>query len=165
MLLNGGQAEAARGEFHRAVEIDPENAPARVGEAISLLALERWTEAAQRLEASVEHLPRDPALKLLLSRLRAAAPEASVRDGERALELARALHQERPSVRSAEALALALAELGRFDEAVRWLRQALEVVRRAGDAQLAATLERRLTDVEAGRAYRAAGPSDLIVLP
>lgn len=165
LLLNSGRPAAAREEFHRAVEIDPDNAPGRVGEAISLLVLERWAEAAERLEEGVERLPRDPALQLLLSRLRAAAPEASVRDGARALELARAFHRERPSVRSAEAQALALAELGRFDEAARWLRQALEVVRRAGDAQLAATLERHLTDVEAGRAIRAAAPSDLIVLP
>lgn len=165
MLLNQGEVEAARQEFHRAVEIDPANARARVGEAISLLALERWTAAAERLEEGVERVPEDPALQLLLARLRAAAPDASVRDGGRALELARRLHRLRPSVRSAEAQALALAELGRFDEAASWLRRALDVVRGTGDGVLARELERVLADVEDGRAFRASGPSDLIVLP
>lgn len=165
LLLNLGRAEAAHRELQRAVELDPDNARARVGEAISLLALERWPAAARRLEEGVTRLPEDPALQLLLSRLRSAAPDASVRDGERALELARALHRSRSSVRSAEAQALALAELGRFDEAARWLRQALEAVRRAGDARWARSLEEVLSEVEAGRPFRAAGPSDLIVLP
>lgn len=165
LLLNRGQVEAAREEFRRAVEIDPDHAPARVGEAISLLALERWDEAGRALEEGLRSLPGDRASRLLLSRLRAAAPDPSVRNGEQALELARSLHRERPTVRSAEAQALALAELGRFEEAAGWLRQALEVVRRTGDSALTRALEARLADVEAGRPFRAETASDLIVLP
>lgn len=165
LLLNRGDVAAAREEFRRAVEIDSGNERAWVGEAISLLALARWAEAAQRLEAGVERLPGDPALRLLLARLRAAAPDAEVRDGERALELARGLHRERPSVRHAETLAWALAETGRFEEAAGLVRQALEVVRRAGDERLGRSLQELLTGLEAGRPVRADGPSDLIVLP
>lgn len=165
LLLNRGDVTGAREEFHRAVEIDSGAERAWVGEAISLLASAQWAEAARRLEAGVERLPQDPALRLLLARLLAAAPDAAVRDGERALELARGLHRERPSVRHAETLAWALAETGRFEEAADLVRHALEVVRRAGDARLGRSLQELLTGLEAVRPFRADGPTDLIVLP
>jgi hypothetical protein len=61
----------------------------------------------------------------LLARLLAAAPDVNVRDAPAALELARGLVTERRSWRSLETLALALAALGQYQEAVGLQKEAM----------------------------------------
>ena len=53
-------------------------------------------------------------------------PDASIRDGQRALELAEKVFAAKPEPAYAEVVAAALAELGRCDEATVWQQQVLE---------------------------------------
>ena len=85
-----------------------------------------------------------------LARLLAASPELDVRDGTRALALAQAVYRARPSAFYGEIVTLALAELGRCEEAAAWQRQLLVTVEQDGDNQLAARLRRDLPRYEAG---------------
>jgi hypothetical protein len=61
-----------------------------------------------------------------------------VRDGRQALELAETLVKDSGDARAAasvdlaEAMAMALAEVGQYDEAARWQRQAMAGAERAG---------------------------------
>ncbi len=109
---------------------------ARFGEAMALVRLGRYRDALQLLEAAGERYPEEPSFPHALARLLAAAPEPGVRDGARALTLVERLAEEYRTVAVAETMAMALAELERFGEAIEWQRLAMEVA--ADAAQVAA---------------------------
>lgn len=136
-----GRSEEALGHFDRAVELAPFDATARVDQAEELLALGRFAEARDRLDEADALMPTDARVVTALVRLLAASPAYELRDGERALKLARELVQARPTAESAESLAMALAEVGRCDEAAGWQRRAIEVLRKAGDTSRLEAME------------------------
>jgi len=145
-LRRGGRAEPAVEHYRRASELAPGDPHARYGEATTLIALGRWRPAVERLEAAHRALPDDPVLAATLARVLASCPRAELRDGPRALELAQRLVAADNSLGHAELLAMALAEVGRFDLAVRQQEAALAAARAAGrrdlETRLAAGLER-----------------------
>ena len=111
--------------------------------------------ALTALERSVEAFPQNLALQHLLARLLAASQQASVRDGERALEVARQLVTTRASLEHVETLAMALAELGRFDEAVARQRDVVRQLETAGEVTGLSTARMRLELYESGEPCRA----------
>jgi len=165
LLVRAQQPEQALGHFQGVLDHHPESVPAHLGRATVLLLLGRYRQARTALEKSLETLPGNAAVALLLARVLTAAPEDSVHDGARAEALARQLDEALSNPRSAELRALAAAETGRFDEALRWQRTAVERARQAGQERLASYLARRIPLYEAGRVWRARGPAELIVLP
>lgn len=126
MLQKLGRYDEAAGYCRRAVEIDPTMAPAQFGLARNLALAGRWAETRQALEAVQSSLRDNPVFVNRLARVLAAAPDGEVRDGARALELAERSYQRGDNAEAAETLAMALAELGRFDEAIRYQEQAIE---------------------------------------
>lgn len=124
-LRQSGRLEAALASYRRARELAPGLASARFGVAAVLILERSFEPAAAELDAGLKALPGSRELQLLRARLLAAAPRPELRDGPRALELARAAVRGGETVADAETLAMALAELGRFDDAIRWQRSAL----------------------------------------
>jgi tetratricopeptide (TPR) repeat protein len=149
----GRPAEAAE-SFRRTVELDPGSGPARYAHAVTLVELERWRDARAALEEAHRLLPGDRYLANLLARLLAAAPDPAVRDGERARVLAERLVAAERDVLHVAALAKAMAEVGRFDEAVRWQEDALAAARRAGRRDLEAALAADLARFRRGEPSR-----------
>lgn len=130
-LRRSGRAAAALGRYEQV----PDRRDARFGEVMALADLGRWRDARDRLAAGVERHPWEPAFPLALARLLAAAPDAALRDGARALALARALAEEVRTTAVAETVAMAHAELGRFSAAVEWQRLAMSVAAEAGQPE------------------------------
>ncbi|MGH9380104.1 MAG: tetratricopeptide repeat protein [Thermoanaerobaculia bacterium] len=141
-----GRPAEAEASLRRAIELEPGSGPARYAHALTLIDLERWREARIALDEAHRLLPGDRYLANLLARLLAAAPDPTVRDGRRALALTERLVATERDVLHVEALGKALAEVGRFEEAVRWQEDALAAARRAGqpalESRLAADLDR-----------------------
>ena len=131
-LRRTGRFEAALPHYR---QIQGEQA--RFGEAMALVRLGRYREARQALGAAMERYPAEPSFRHALARLLAAAPDAGVRDGPRALALVQALAQEYRTAGVAETMAMAMAELGRFGEAVEWQGLAMGV---AADAARSAVV-------------------------
>ena len=131
-LRRTGRFEAALPHY-RAIQGEQ----ARFGEAMALVRLGRYGEARRGLDAARERYPAEPSFPNALARLLAAAPDAGVRNGARALALAERLAEEHRTVAVAETMAMALAELGRFAEAIEWQRLAMGV---AADAALTAVV-------------------------
>jgi hypothetical protein len=100
---------------------------------MALLQGREWTRARWALNESLATHPGNAELSVLLCELLATAPVQEARDPERAMALARSLISGNPSARHAEAVALALAAQGRWDEAVTWQSQLLDQAQR-GDA-------------------------------
>jgi tetratricopeptide (TPR) repeat protein len=157
-LRRSGEAEQALRHYAPVVAADPRQAEARLGSAMCLVHLERWTAARDELEGAVGVLPDQPALAHALARILVSAPDDAVRDARRAMVLLGPLARQGQNTEVAETIAMALAEAGRFDEAIEWQRKAIEVVRsRGGDA---GRMQENLALYERGEACRTPWPPE-----
>lgn len=153
-LRRGGRPAAALASYRRVLAREPAWREARFGEAMALVRLARHREALERLRAAMDVLPDDPAFPLAAARLLAASPDARVRDGRQALALARALEAGHKTTAVAETMAMALAELGRFAEAIEWQRAAMSGAAAAGQAETSQRMAANLVLYRLGRPCR-----------
>ncbi len=159
-LLAG--ALGAQGDFDGAAEqygavlaVDPADQNARFGRAISLLLAGRERDARDALEGWLTLSAEGVPLKHLLARLLATALDPELRDGARALRLAEEVFQAAPRLDHAETLAMAYAEIGRFDEALSWQQRIIERARASGETARIGQLEARRAQFERREAVRA----------
>jgi len=154
-LRRSGKLEASAAAYAEIVEIDPAASDARFGRAMALVRLRRFAEARTVLEDAVRIHPDQPGLVHALARLLAAAPDDAVRDGARALAIMQSLEKTTaPSVAVIETTAMALAETGRFAEAVTRQQQAIAMAKAARRPDIAAHLSDTLRRYESGLASR-----------
>ncbi len=154
-LGRGGRLTDAADAFTAALTLDRSNEQAWFGRATALMLAGSDRGARTALEEGLAELPASIPLGHALARLLAASSDDAVRDGQRALELARSVLDRQPALAHAETLAMALAEVGRFREAAEWQRRILREARAAGQGGGVARLERHLALYEAGRPVRA----------
>ncbi|MDH3403595.1 MAG: tetratricopeptide repeat protein [Acidobacteriota bacterium] len=121
LLAARGDHELAIVHFEAAVGQQPEDEEAWIGEAQSWIALGDFARAVERLETANAILPRSTTVAFALVRMLAAAPDRSLRDGARALELARQVFDIRPTTDFAGLVALSMRELGRCADAAQFL--------------------------------------------
>ena len=163
-LRESGAPEAALQEYARLAQLAPKNDIVWLGRATALLQLGRCADARAAIESGAGELPRDGALAQALARLLAtcpaASPDARARDGAKALAIASELYAARPAPEHAEALAMALAGLGRFPEAVERQKQAIHDAEAAGKAALLPELRANLALFAAGKPSRTAWPPE-----
>jgi tetratricopeptide (TPR) repeat protein len=109
------------------------------------------TEYQKVLELDSKHLPAHVSLAWLL----ATCPEASLRDGNKAVELGQQAEQlaggESPQI--LDTLAAAYAEAGRFGEAVETARRALNLSATKNNQPLADAVQTRLELYETHSPY------------
>jgi tetratricopeptide (TPR) repeat protein len=103
--------------FAEAARLQPANVRAHLDQARAWMAANQWRRARAALESGLERLPGDPVLGSALAEVLAGSPDPAVRDGKRALDLATAAYRAKRGFEHGEAVGMALAELGRFDEA------------------------------------------------
>lgn len=123
-LLEAGRPDQAAQAFRRLVEEQPEALLPRLKEAESLARASRWQEAQSALEEGVEQMPHSGELLHALARVLVTSPVVSLRDPERAVDLAEAVYRARPTSQHADTLAMALEAVGRPGDA-RALRRDL----------------------------------------
>jgi tetratricopeptide (TPR) repeat protein len=131
-LLRESDYRGAAEQYAQAVKIDPRHQAARRAEAVSLARAGDYAAARTRFEEARRVLPKSMIVAHGMARLLAAAPDAKVRDGQRALPLALAVFQTRKSTKHAATVAMAYAEVGQFEEAIRWQKQAVAVAQESG---------------------------------
>jgi tetratricopeptide (TPR) repeat protein len=139
-----GRFAPASQHYQEVVRIDPSSAEARFGYAIALVRLGRYREARDSLTESLTLLHDQPMLTLALARILASAPDASVRDGRRALVLAQQLAQTTKTTDVGETMAMAFAEVGDYSSAVDVQKDVMAVAAQAGQRDTVAIMERNL---------------------
>ncbi len=155
--------EEALSQFTRVIDAAPHHGPARRGEVTALLLQSKYADARSRLQEGLEVMPRNRALAHGLARLLASAPSTSVRDGDLAVRIATQVHQESRRADSAETLAMAFAEAGRFVEAMEIQKQLLEAAaRNSAGGRLVDHWQEQLRSYEQSQPWRLKAPEEVI---
>jgi len=139
-LLRLSREDEAIEVMTRVRSVTPDNEEMLVSLSILLAHRERYLEAVALLEDGHRRFPDRVPTTTTLARLLASSPDLSLRDGSRALALAMAVYSSNPTPVAGESVALALAELGRCDEAVEWMRRAVAEAERVNDTPEGARL-------------------------
>ena len=156
-LQLSGRREDARDLFARAVELDPSNATAWLSEASLWILDKNFATARERLESALRQSPEHPGINHTLARLLATCPLSAVRDGRRSLALARKALGLENKLEHAETIGMALAELGQFEEAIRWQRGLLNQAAMSGERKSLDQLMSHLRVYESRQAVRISG--------
>ena len=159
-LRRRGRVEASLPHYAEALRINPAVSQASFGYAMGLVRLGRYQEARDRLDRDVQAFPDQLGFAHALARLLSAAPDDRVRDGARANTIMTRLLKNQRTPALAETMAMTQAELGRFDEAVRWQRMAIDLARQAGRTEMIPRLAEILASYEGGRPSRTPWAND-----
>jgi len=151
-LVRTGRLEEALPHYTRVREIDPAQSLAWLREATVLMGLGRFADAGAVFEARLRVDATDRRAAHSLARLLAGAPDPTLRDGPRAMTIAGALLQVDNAAPNAETAAMALAETGRFEEAISIQRTLVEEARRQGRTGDERRLSRNLVRYERSEA-------------
>ena len=135
-----GREEETIDSLRTVASLDPGDEDALMDLAILLTRRARYDEARALLDQANRLFPDRGRTAAALARLLAASPDPLLRDGDRALALALAVYQARPTPAYGDIVVLALAELERCGDAADWQRRLLSAAERDGDGDLAARL-------------------------
>jgi tetratricopeptide (TPR) repeat protein len=148
--------EEAEAELSRVVEFDPANEDALLARVNILLVRKEYKQALTALEKAHERFPQKGRTAVTLAYLLAASPQIELRDGTRALSLAQAAYEATGTSNHGALVAMALAELGRCDEAADWARRMIAKASAEGQTDFAEKLKVDLNRYEKERPCRPA---------
>ncbi len=148
MLIEEGQVTEAIPLLLSALQRQPDLQSALFNLATAYDRTAEWKLAIEHYEKALGSAPPDPDAALALAWILATAPDPSVHDGEKAVQLATYAVQRR-GARALEVLAAALARAGEWEEAVRRQQEAIARAR----AEQKKELEERLRLYESHRAF------------
>ena len=151
-----GRHEEAIEHFRAALAVKPDHTAAHNNWALSALELGRAGEAIEHFRSALQLKPDFVEAMSNLAWLLATNPDANLRNGAEALQLAEAAcrltHYDQPL--PLLIFAAASAETGRWEEAVSLATRATEIAAARSDPDLRQNCELVLTTVKAGRPYR-----------
>ena len=146
VLAGYGRLDEAAEQYRQAFKYDPGFAAAARNWADLLIERRRYADALSALQSAVQSLPDDPYFRGTLAWVLATCSDDRLRDGRVALEQAdlacRLTGNTDPW--SLDARAAALAELGRFDEALTAARAARQAAQAQNLPDLVRQIEQRL---------------------
>ena len=162
-LRRAGDPAAALEQYRTVLRMDPDVADARFGAAMALVQLRRYREARDRLDAGIEAFPGASIFPHALARLLAAAPDAEVRDGPRAMRLVEQIAaQGERTIDLGETMAMAMAEVGRYGQAAAVQRDLVAAAEAEGMRNAVPRLAANLRLYEQDRPCRTPWPADAI---
>ncbi|MGP8200264.1 MAG: tetratricopeptide repeat protein [Limisphaerales bacterium] len=160
-LAQKGKLDDAVTQYQLALQIRPDDEVAHVSLGIVLARAGRAGEAISHLQKALQLKPADPEIQNNLAWLLATCPEAPLRDGNKAVELARQANAltggGNPVV--LHTLAAALAEAGRFSEALETAQRALALAAAQSNTRLAGQLQIEMKLYQTGSAFHLPEPT------
>ena len=159
-LAAEGQVDEALPYLERALELDPRNARAHFYLGLALYDRGRSQNAVAHLNEAIRLGSEDVPILWQTAWILATSPDASVRDGPRAVELAKSAIQysKGQEPRAFDALAAGLAETEEFPAAVAAAEQASTMALLRNDDALADAIGQRARLYRQGLPYRQPAP-------
>jgi protein O-mannosyl-transferase len=155
-FLELGEPEESVAHLRKALEIDPNDGDAHYNLGNTLLQMRQASEAVIEYERAMRINPKDTQALNNLAWVLATWPDALIRDGTKAVELAEraeSLTQRRSPVISGT-LAAAYAEVGRFADAVKTGQRALQLAATEGNISRADSIRAQVEVYQSGAAFR-----------
>jgi protein O-mannosyl-transferase len=147
-----GRVDDAISEYQKALQIKPNEAAIHNNLGNTLLQEGKADEATSHFQEALQINPASVEVQNNLAWLLATCPQAALRNGNKALALARQANAltggENPVI--LHTLAAALAEAGRFPEAMETARHALRLAEAQSNAALAGQLQSEMKLYQAG---------------
>jgi protein O-mannosyl-transferase len=155
-LLQKGELDAAISHCRAVLSIQPEHAEARINLATALDQNGQIADAIVNYEKALTISSQSIPAQNNLAWLLATGSNASLRNGNKALELARQADQlsSGANLIVRRTLAAAYAETGQFAKAIEIAQDALRLAGAQGDSALAAQLQKEIAIYQAGSPYR-----------
>jgi tetratricopeptide (TPR) repeat protein len=156
VLVAQGKFDEASTHYQLALLLAPNSAQITYKLGLALQGQRKFQAAIAQYQKVLELEPRHALAHNNLAWLLATCPDASLRDGSRAVELARKAEQlagsSHPEV--LDTLAAAYAEAGQFSEAIETAKKALQLVSAQHNSAMADAVRARLKLYEANSPYR-----------
>jgi tetratricopeptide (TPR) repeat protein len=156
LLFQQGRIDEAIVQWQKAVAMQPDDAGFHSALANAFLKKRLYKDAITEYEHAARLDPQDPLARSNLAWLLATSPDASIRDGTRAVKLAQQAVQlsggKDPTY--LRTLAAACAESGRFTDAQQAARRALDAAQAQGKSALADALRDEIALYELGLPFR-----------
>jgi tetratricopeptide (TPR) repeat protein len=154
-LRQKGRVDEAIAHYQEALEMMPENESVHVNLANAFLQKGRVGQAIGHYQRALQIDPADMEIQNNLAWLLATSGQASLRNGDKAVQLARRANElaggTNPVVLGT--LAAAFAEAGQFGDARRSAQEAIALARAAGRPEMVRQLNDELQLYEAGRPF------------
>jgi len=162
-LFQKGRVDEAIAQFQKALEIQPDSAEPHNNLGNALRQKGRVSEAIAHYQKALEIRPQSVPVQNNLAWVLATCPEASLRNGAKAVELAQQANQlsSNPNPLILRTLAAAYAEAGRFPEAVTTAQRALQLATAQTNSELANDLEMQIRLYQAGSPFRDTSLADI----
>ncbi len=154
-LQRNGRMDEAITQYREGLETNPDDVKAHNNLGSVLRQTGRVDEAISHFQMALQLAPADPSIQNNLAWLLATCPDASLRKGDKAVELARQANEltggENPLI--LHTLAAAFAEAGRFSEAVETAQRALRLAGAQPNTRLAGQLQFEMKLYQAGSPF------------
>jgi Flp pilus assembly protein TadD len=154
-LIQKGRMDEAITHLQKLVQLKPDDADGYNSLGYALMQKGRMAEAIAEFQNALQIKPADPTFQNNMAWLLATGPQASLRNGVKAVEIARQASGltggESPVI--LHTLAAALAEAGRFSEAVETAQHALRLAEAQSNTPLAGMLRSELTLYQSGSPF------------
>jgi protein O-mannosyl-transferase len=154
-LVQKRRADEAIACFEKVLQLKPDHAEAHFNLGHALLQKERGDQAIAHFKQALQIKPDYAEAQNDLAWELATCPQASLRNGNQAVELAERANQLAggADVDILDTLAAAYAEAGRFDDAIRSAQKAIELAQAAGQKDPVAQLNRELKLYQTGHPF------------
>jgi tetratricopeptide (TPR) repeat protein len=143
ILFGEGRIDEAMADWEKTLQLRPNDADAYTCLGNAFLRRGLVEEAVSHYEKAIALAPEDPHSRINIAWVLATAPDASIRDGIKAVEFAQQAVQLSggKDPKFLRTLAAAYAESGRFSEAITTTKQAIMIATMQGKAGLAHVLD------------------------
>jgi tetratricopeptide (TPR) repeat protein len=167
LLLRRDRVNDALSHSEEALRIQSRNGNAHNTLGLCLFRMGRVDEAVGQWKESLEIKPDNMNAQANLAWVLATSPDASLRDGVRAIELARKVleHAGHGNVILLRTLAAGYAESGRFSEAIETAQQALQLAIAQGNTALTEDLQLNIANYQRNLPLRDPGAWNKIPAP
>ena len=156
VLLELGRLEESLSHLQTAVKIDPENGEAHYNLGTVFLQMGQASEAVAEYKRALRINPDDTEALNNMAWILATWPDALIRDGAKAVELAERADSltggNSPIIDAT--LAAAYAEAGRFAEALKTGQRALQLATTEGNISRADSIRAQIEAYQSGAAFR-----------